>query len=430
MFVDFGAERQGFLQRHEIHSDYFQDIPNGDQSIKNVVKKGQELLVQVVKDPIMNKGAMLTTFISLPGRHVVLMPGSKNSGISRKIEEESERQRLKEILAKMDIPDGFGVIVRTAGQNCNKTQITKDFRYLMRLWRTIKSKGLNEQAPTLLFRDRNLAVRSIRDYFTDDVTEILIDDEAVFYEVKNFVHIISPKQTKIVRHYRAAKPIFTKFQLEDQIASIFENRVKLKSGGTIVIEPTEALVSIDVNSGKGTQRRNIEETALMTNKEAAEEIARQLQLRDLGGLIVIDFIDMREAKNRLAVERCMRDCLKEDKARSKVGRISKFGLMEISRQRIRPSIDYGSYVRCSYCKGKGLHPSTETLGLSFLRQLKLETLKNDVHHVRAILPFQVAEYLLNRKRKEIFELEDRRSISITLQPDGCMVPGESKIICE
>jgi ribonuclease E len=429
-FVDFGGERQGFLQKHEIHSDYYQETPSGDQSIKHIVKRGQELLVQVVKDPIMNKGAMLTTYLSLPGRFVVLMPGNHNRGISRKIEDEEERRRLKEIISTFNVPEGFGIIVRTAGKNCTKTQLSKDFQYLLKLWRNINKKGIDEAAPSLLYKERTLAVRSIRDYLTPDVTEILIDDDSVHLEIKNFINIISPKQLKIVKHYKAEKPIFAKFQLEEQIANIYENRVKLKSGGTIVIEQTEALVAIDVNSGKGTQKKNIEETALMTNLEATEEIARQLQLRDLGGLIVLDFIDMRDPKNRLTIEKALKKHLRSDKAKVSVGKISKFGLMEMSRQRIRPSIEFGSYGPCPYCKGKGLIPSTETLGLKFLRKLKMRSLKHGTKHLKGKLPVAVADYILNKKRKEILDLETRHELSISISGDSGMVPGESEIIID
>ena len=429
-FVDYGGERHGFLQKHEIHSDYFQDNHSGDRSIKNIVKRGQELLVQIVKDPIMNKGAMLTTYISLPGRYVVLMPGSKNRGISRKIENEDERKRLKEIVNKLKLPEGFGIIVRTVGAKSTKTLLSRDLSYLLRLWENITNKGSKKDAPALLYKERNLVLRSIRDYFTPEVSEILVDDIDVFHEVKDFIHIISPKHTKIVKLYKGAKPIFTKHQLEDQIASIFENRVNLNSGGSIVIEQTEALVAVDVNSGKATRQESIEQTALQTNLEAAEEVARQLRLRDLGGLIVIDFIDMKDSKHRLKVEKAVKACLKGDKARTKVGRLSTFGLMEMSRQRIRPSIDYGQYEPCSYCKGKGLMPSTEMMGLGFLRKLRLETLNDEILNVEGIVPDRVADYLLNKKRKEILDLETRRSIKVKIKGDSAMVPGESRIICE
>jgi ribonuclease E len=430
VFVDYGNDRNGFLQQHEIHSDYFQENRTGDRAIEHLIRKGQELMVQVTKDPVMRKGAMLTTFISLPGRYVVLMPGSNNRGISRKIEDENERKRLKEIMGGLKIPQDFGAIIRTAGQGCNKTQLSKDLHYLLRLWKNINQKGMREPAPSALYKERSLAVRSIRDYFTADVKEILIDDDAVFNEVKNFVQVISPRHRRIVKRYTADRPIYTKYQLEDQITQIFENRVKLKSGGSIVIEQTEALVAIDVNSGKATQKRSIEQTALTTNLEAAEEVARQLRLRDLGGLIVVDFIDMREAKNRSQVERTLRAHTKLDKARSRIGRISQFGLLEMSRQRLAPSIDFGNLVPCRNCRGKGWTPSTETLALRFLRRLKIETSKSGTKEVHGIVPKAVADYVLNKKRKEISELEIRRDVSVHIEGDANLPPDECHIKCD
>ncbi len=430
VFVDYGAERQGFLQKHDIHHDYYQDSPSDDLAINTIVKKGQELLVQITKDPIMKKGAMLTTFISLPGRHLVLMPGSANRGISRKIEDEDERNRLKVIINSLKLPEGFGLIVRTAGVSCTKTSLSKDLNYLMRLWKNIKKNVRKEKAPALLYKERNLVLRSIRDYFTLEVNEILIDDAAVYQEVKDFIKIISSKHTKIVKFYNKDEPIFSKFRIEDQIASIFESRVGLKSGGYIVIQQTEALVAIDVNSGKAIHQKSIEQTARLTNLEAAEEIARQLRLRDLGGLIVIDFIDMKDPKHRAEIERSLKIHLRHDKARSKMGRISRFGLMEMSRQRIRPSIEFGSYEACKYCQGKGTTPSVETLVLNFLRKLRFETLKKNISVVKGFVPVEVADYLLNRKRKDILDLELRRGINITIEGDRSMVPGESNIICE
>ena len=429
-FVDYGAERHGFLQKHEIHSDYFQDNLSKDRSILKMIKRGQELLVQVTKDPHMKKGAMLTTYISLPGRHLVLMPGIDKRGISRKIEDEEERKRLKSIVGSLKIPEGFGLIVRTAGIHSKKTHLSKDLRYLLRLWKNIKKNIMKVQAPALLYKEQNLVLRSIRDYFTLDVTEILINDAAVHREVKDFVKIISPKHTKIVKHYKEDRPIFTKYQLEDQISSIYKSRVKLKSGGSIVIAQTEALVSIDVNSGKATQKKSIEQTALQTNIEAAEEIARQLRLRDLGGLVVIDFIDMRDPKHKTEVERAAKRNLKSDKAKTKIGKISQFGLMEMSRQRLRPSIESSSFQPCSHCKGKGMTPSIEMLALDFLRQLRLETLKNKISSVKGIVPSGVADYLLNKKRKEILDLEERRGLSITIEGDDTIIPGMSKVVRE
>jgi ribonuclease E len=430
VFVDYGAERHGFLQRHEIHPDYLQDSADEGSSLDKLVKRGQELMVQVTKDPFMNKGAMLTTYISLPGGYMVLRPGSDHTGISRKIEDEDERQRLKDIVDKLKIPENFGIIVRTSAANTSKALISKDLNYLFRLWKKIKGSVMKKKTPALLYKERHLVLRSIRDSFTPEVSEILIDDATVFKEVSDFIKLFSRRRDKIVKHYKGAKPIFSKFQLEDQIASIFGSRVGLKSGGTLVIEQTEALVTIDVNSGKSTQEKSIEQTAYQTNLEAAEESARQLRLRDLGGLIVIDFIDMRDPKHRAAVERDLRQYVKADKARTKVGKISRFGLLEMSRQRIRPSIEFGSHLPCKYCQGKGLVPSAESLGIGFLRKLSLETLKKKSGRVRGIVPSNVAEYLLNRKRREIVDLEVRRDLNVEIEGNHTMVPGNSEIIWE
>jgi ribonuclease E len=430
VFVEYGAQRHGFLQKNEIHNDYYQDNPNGDFSIQKLVKKGQELLVQVIKDPYMSKGAMLTTFVSLPGRYVVLMPGSESKGVSRKIEDEEERKRLKEIMNGIALPEGYGMIVRTAGEGASKTEIVKDINLLMKLWKTIKDNVMRVNTPALLYKEQNIAVRSIRDYFTPEVTEILIDDPAVYKEVQDFIDIVSPKSSKLVKLYKGSKPIFTKFDLESQIASIYEPKVLLKSGGSIVIDQTEALVAIDVNSGKSTQSRSVEQTALATNMEAAEEIARQLRLRDLGGLIVLDFIDMREQKHKLEVEKALKGYLKEDKAKTKIGKISKFGLLEMSRQRIRPSIEFSSFIPCRCCKGKGRIPSPETLSIAFLRTLSLETLKEDIVGVKAYVPPEVATSLLNQKRRNLVALESERGFMIQIEPDPALVPGESRIVCE
>ena len=428
VFVDYGAERNGFLQKHEIHSDYYLDPPSGDRSIKSLVKRGQEVLVQVTKEPIMKKGAMLTTHISLPGRFSVLIPGNDTRGVSRKIEDEKERKRLKEVLKGLKIPDGFGLIVRTAGKNRTKTVINRDIRYLMRLWKTIKENVMKAETPALMYKERDLIVRSLRDYFTPEVEEILIDEPVAHREALKFMNIISPKQTKMVKLYKGVKPIFTKFQLEEQIESIYNSQVKLKSGGSIVIQQTEALVSIDVNSGKATREESIELTALNTNLEAAEEIARQLRLRDLGGLIVLDFIDMRETKHKREVERALKNHMKRDKARSKVGKISQFGIVEMSRQRIRPPIEYTSFVACPTCRGRGQVPSVESIGIGFLRRLSLESLKGNVAGLKGYVTPEVAQYILNRKRKELVDLETRRDLVITIEGDPELRPGESRII--
>jgi ribonuclease E len=427
VFVDYGVGRHGFLQKHEIHSEYFQDNRDGKDSIEHIVKPNQELLVQITKDPVMKKGAMLTTFLSLPGRHMVLMPGSKNRGISRKIEDEKERNRIKKLIDKLKVPLEFGIIIRTAGDKCNIAVLLKDMRNLMLVWENIKRLGMELEQPGLLYQESHAAIRAIRDHLTDDVTEILIDNDALCNEVKEFTNMVSPKHSRLVKLYADHEPLFTKFKIEDQIASVYKNRVPLKSGGSIVIDQTEALVAIDVNSGKATKEASVEDTAYKINIEAAEMIALQLRLRDLGGLIVIDFIDMKENRHKNTVEKALRDSLKLDKARTKVGKISKFGLLEMSRQRISPPIDYGTYMKCLHCKGRGLIPSAETEALCLLRKLRMSSVKKETESIKVTLPINVAEYLLNRKRKEILDLESRLNISIQIEGDTTMMPGEVKI---
>jgi ribonuclease E len=428
VFVDYGAAKNGFLQKNEIHKDYFQDVEKGEKALFNLIRKGQELIVQVTKDPINQKGAMLTTFISLPGRLSVLMPGTDTKGVSRKITDETERKRLLGIIKKMEIPTGFGMIVRTAGKNTTKTMFMADLKYLMRVWKNIDKEAVNNVAPSLLYREQTLAVRSLRDYFTSDVNEILVDSPEIYKEVLDFMDVIAPKQKRIVKLFTGEKPIFTKYQLEDQIASIYRKDVALKSGGFIVIEQTEALVSIDVNSGKSTKKKNIEETAFHTNFEACEEVARQLRLRDIGGLIIIDFIDMKDSRHKAEITKTLKKHLKSDKAKTKVGGITSFGLLEMSRQRIRHSITFGSYEPCRHCNGRGQIPSVETQGLAFLRQLNLKTLKPEIRDVTGQVPVEVAGYLLNRKRHELSEIEEKRKVSITIEGDQTMVSGENRIV--
>ncbi len=431
VFIEYGAEKNGFLQKNEIHHDYFQDVKTSEKkALFHLIKKGQEMIVQVIKNPIGQKGAMLTTFVSLPGRLSVLMPGNSTKGVSRKIDDEDERKRLVSIIKKMKVPEGFGMIVRTAGKNSTKTMLTADLRYLMRVWKSIDKEAIKSTAPSLLYKEQTLAVRSLRDYFTTDVKEILIDSHEIFKEVIKFITIIAPKHKKIVKHYKGEKPIFSKYQLEDQIASIYKKNVTLKSGGFLVIEQTEALVSIDVNSGKSTKKKNIEETAYHTNLEAGEEVARQLRLRDMGGLIVVDYIDMKERRHKAEITKSLKKHLKSDKAKTKVGGITKFGLLEMSRQRIRHSITFGSYEECKHCKGRGQTPSVETQGLAFLRLLNLRTIKPEVKEVTGFVPKDVSSYLLNKKREELAEIEARRKVLITIEGDSNMVSGENKIVIQ
>ncbi|MBF0530240.1 MAG: Rne/Rng family ribonuclease, partial [Deltaproteobacteria bacterium] len=344
VFVNYGSERNGFLQLNEIHPEYFNIDPpdRGPLDMRKALLKGQTVLVQVTKEPTDVKGSALTTYISLAGRFVVLTPGRLHVGVSRKIEDETERQRLKASVQDLPVPEGCGFIVRTVAEGKTKKDLARDLSYIVRLWEEIRRRGQEAPTPSLIYKEEDLALKTIRDHFNPDIKEILIDDAEVYERAVEYMKVISPRSQKLVKLHKEKRPIFSKYQIEEQTEAIFSNRVKLKSGGSIVITPTEALVSIDVNSGKATREVDIETTAFKTNIEAAEEISRQLRLRDLGGLIVIDFIDMRDTKNQREVEKKLKTEMKKDKAKIDVGRISKFGILELSRQRIRPPIEYGT----------------------------------------------------------------------------------------
>ena len=416
VFVDYGAERHGFLQRHEIHSDYFQESEGGVHTIEKMVKRGQEVMVQVTKEPFMKKGAMLTTYISLAGRHLVLMPGSDKRGISRKIEDEDERSRLKDLMDNLKLPEGFGLIVRTVGVNCTKTLMSRDLRYLLRLWKNIKKSVMQEPAPALLYRERHLVLRSIRDYFTPEVGEILVDEPAVFQEVRDFIKIISRKHQKIVKLYKGDKPIFTQFGIENQIATIFESRVNLKSGGSIVIEQTEALVSIDVNSGKSTHEKSIEKTAFLTNLEAAEEAARQLRLRDMGGLIVIDFIDLEKAAHREQVHQALVEACKRDRVKTSILPMSSLGLVEMTRQRLKDSLYQAATELCGCCGGLGTVLTPVTLAHDIMRQLTGEAREFPGYHLLVNTHPQVAAVLKQEGESLFVHLTAAHQVQITITP--------------
>src|SRR5512136_959186 len=409
-FVDYGEARHGFLPFSEIHPQYYAPPADGEPRegrprIQETIKRNQEVLVQVEKEEKGTKGAALTTYISLAGRYLVLMPGSDGGGISRKIEGEKDRKHIKEIVQQLGVPEGMGLIVRTAGMEKNKTELSKDLQSLLRLWDSIQTKASKAKAPALIYQEPDLVFRSIRDYFTPDIDEVLIDDKGVFNQAKDFFRTTMPRYQNKVKLYGEKRPLFSKYELEKQLETIYERKVPLKSGGSIVIDPTEALVSVDVNSGRATQGRGMEETALRTNLEAAEEIARQLRLRDLGGLVVIDFIDMYDRKHNQEVERCLRNALKRDKARVEVSRISRFGLLELSRQRIRSALSEKALVPCGNCEGTGMVKSTESAALTVLRQVRAGLARGGCTRVRVELPEEVATYLLNQKREELFRLE-------------------------
>lgn len=423
-FVDYGAERHGFLPLKEISRDYFSKQPNeieGRINIRDVIREGQEVIVQIDKEERGNKGAALTTFISLAGRYLVLMPNNPRAGgISRRIEGD-DRDELKDALAGLNLPSGMGTIVRTAGIGRSSEELQWDLDYLLQLWSSIKTEADNSPAPHFLFQESNVVIRAIRDYLRQDIGEVIIDTRSAYELASAFIQQVMPNYKSRVKLYTDSVPLFNRYQIEGQIESAFEREVKLPSGGAIVIDVTEALVSIDINSSRATKGGDIEETATNTNLEAAEEIARQLRLRDIGGLVVIDFIDMNSAKNQRAVEDRVREALQMDRARVQVGRISRFGLLEMSRQRLRPSLSETSGHVCPRCNGQGTIRGTRSIALAILRMLEEEAQKERSSEVRALTPVAVASFLLNEKRKQISEIEKRNSCRVVIVPTPDLV---------
>ena len=386
--------------------------------IQEVIKRRQVLLVQVVKEERGNKGAALTTYLSLAGRYSVLMPNTgRGGGISRKITSAADRKRLKSVAQELEVPDGMGVILRTAGASRTKAEIKRDFEYLMRLWETVRELTLQSSAPALTYEEGSLVKRAIRDLYNKDIDEVLVAGEAAYKDAKDFMRMLMPSHAKNVKPYREVQPLFARFGVEAQLDAMFSAQVTLKSGGYIVINQTEALVAIDVNSGRATREHNIEDTALKTNCEAADEVARQLRLRDLAGLIVIDFIDMEEKRNNRSVERRLKDALKNDRARIQVGRISAFGLMEMSRQRIRTGVLEGSTVPCPHCAGAGIVRAVPSVALHVLRSVEEMLIKSNSHHLIVRTRTEVALYILNQKRSHLRGLEDRFGVDITILAD-------------
>ena len=419
-FVDYGAERHGFLPLKEISREYFKkgaSSEGGRVRIQDAIKEGQEVLVQVEKEERGSKGAALTTFMSLAGRYLVLMPNNPRAGgISRRIEGD-ERADLREAMRGLEIPDGMGAIVRTAGIGRATEELQWDLDYLLQLWNTITEEADGAKAPHFLFQESNVIVRAIRDYLRQDVGEVIVDGEEAYALAAAFIGTVMPDFTSKVKFYQEEIPLFNRYQIENQIETAFCREVSLPSGGSIVIDITEAMVSIDINSARATKGGDIEETAFNTNKEAAEEIARQLRLRDVGGLIVIDFIDMLNSRHQKEVENKMRDALVVDRARVQVGRISRFGLLEMSRQRLRPSLEETMSKVCPRCKGQGTIRGTRSLALSILRLVEEEAQKEFSREIRAIVPVSVATFLLNEKRKEISDIEARNKIQVTVLPN-------------
>ncbi|OEY67145.1 ribonuclease E [Marinobacter sp. X15-166B] len=418
-FVDFGADRHGFLPLKEISKEYFKKSPGqieGKINIKEVVSEGQEIIVQVDKEERGNKGAALTTFVSLAGRYLVLMPNNARAGgISRRIEGE-ERAQLREAMSNVNVPKNMGIIVRTAGIGRTSEELQWDLDYLVQFWEAITQAAGERKAPFLIHQESNVIIRAVRDYLRQDIGEVLIDAANVHEDVLNFVRAVMPSFENKIKLYKDEIPLFSRYQIEGQIETAFQREVKLPSGGSIVIDPTEALVSIDINSSRATKGQDIEETALQTNLEAAEEIARQLRLRDMGGLIVIDFIDMTPAKHQREVEQKMREALEIDRARVQVGKISRFGLLEMSRQRLRPSLGETRSEVCPRCEGQGTIRGIESLALSIMRLIYEEASKDKTNEVHAVVPIAVATFLLNEKRKQLADIEARQEVTILVVP--------------
>lgn len=432
-FVDYGAERHGFLPLKEISKEYFvkQGHNNSDSGrirIRDVVKEGTEILVQVEKEERGNKGAALTTFISLAGRYLVLMPNNPRAGgISRRIDGD-DRTNLKEALSGLEIPKGMGMIVRTAGVGRCSEDLQVDLDALVHLWASVKDKGEQIKAPHFLWQEGNVIIRAIRDYLRPDIGEVIIDGADAHKKALDYMQRVAPGQTNKIKYYEDPVPLFNRYQIEGQIETAFEREVKLPSGGSIVIDPTEALVSIDINSSRATKGANIEETALATNLEAADEIGRQMRLRDIGGLVVIDFIDMQPVRNQREVENRMKDALSMDRARVQIGRISRFGLLEMSRQRLRPSLEETSSKVCPRCAGQGTIRSTKSLALSILRLIEEEAKKDRSAEIRTIVPVTVGTFLLNEKRDAIAEIEKRLNTRVVILPNSDMVTPHFQVL--
>src|SRR3954469_24333276 len=417
-FVDYGSERHGFMPFKEVSRAFFQgDVDVGRARIQDALREGQELIVQVDKDERGNKGAALTTFISLAGRYLVLMPNNpRGGGVSRRVEGE-ERNELRDLIAQLEVPGGMSIIGRTAGLGRSIEELQWDLNYLMQLWRAIENASRGASGAFLIYQESSLVIRAIRDYFHQEIGELLIDTESIFEQARQFMGHVMPQNVNRVNLYSDDIPLFSRFQIEHQIETAYARQVPLPSGGAIVIDHTEAMVAIDVNSARSTRGADIEETALRTNLEAADEIARQLRLRDLGGLIVIDFIDMESAKNQREVETRLKDALRYDRARVQLGKISRFGLMELSRQRLRPALAESAYIPCPRCHGIGHIRGTESSALHILRIVQEEAMKDNTAQVVAQVPVDVATFLLNEKRAEVLTIEARLKVNVMLIPN-------------
>ncbi len=441
-FIDFGVGKNGFLHISDLHPRYFSGTD--DKKVENIgrrkalrerppiqscLRKGREIVVQVTKEGVNTKGPTLSTYLALPGKYLVMMPWMKRQGVSHKIEDEDERKRLRQILNDSDPPKGQGFIIRTAGQGCSKRDIQNDLRYLCRLWRAIEKRIDSENKLGSLYQESDLVIRALRDVFDSKITKVLCDSDAVTRKIKDFLSIVMPRLKRRVQHYDDTIPLFHKYKIEDEIAKIQARRVNLKCGGSIVIEQTEALVAIDVNSGRSKKEKSAEMTAYNSNIEATKEIARQLKLRDLGGLIVCDFIDMRNARHRKDVERAFRAATKTDRARSKILGISRFGVVEMTRQRMRPSLQSSTYLACPNCAGSGFVKSHESLAIEIIRLLNLSASNKRIKRIELSVSPEVADYLQNQKRAVVLEIEQASEKRINIHSVADYVGEKHDLVC-
>ncbi len=427
-FVDFGLGKNGFLHISDIHPRYFSKGNTSEKIgkrkslsqrplIQKCLRKGTEIVVQVTKEGISTKGPTLSTYLSLPGKYVVLMPWMHRTGVSQKIENDDERKRLRKIMDEFKLPKGAGVIIRTAAQGASKRELHNDISYLGRLWNAISKRIDAETAPSEIYQESDLVIRTVRDIFSTKIRKIICDSDPVSKRIRDFIGIVQPRLKKRVTYYDGKTPLFHKYGIEKEISDIQSSRVELKSGGSLVIEQTEALVSIDINSGKYRKQNNAEQTAFKINSEAAREVVRQLKLRDMGGLIVCDFIDMRENKNRKAVEKVFREEMKKDRARSRVLRMNAFGLIELTRQRMRPSLQSSTFLECSYCSGSGVIKSYESQSIELMRLIFLAAARKDVAKIELGVSGEVASFLQNQKREAIARLESDSDKQVVINAD-------------
>ena len=441
-FIDFGMAKNGFLHISDLHPryvtggkrDYVEPIGQRKalserQPMQKSLRKGDELVVQVTKEGVNTKGPTLSTYLAIPGKYLVMMPWMKKIGISHKIEDEQERSRLHQIMSEIKLPEGMGFIARTAAQGVAKKDIQNDLRYLDRLWKMIEKRIDKEKAPCELYQESDLVIRTLRDVFTNDIDKIICDSSSVVKRIRDFLSIAMPRLKGRVMYYDEQVPLFHKYQIEEEIAKVQGREIELKAGGSIVIEQTEALVAIDVNSGSYRKQQSAEQTAFKINMEAAGEIARQLRLRDLGGLIIIDFIDMRNSKHRQEVEREFREAVKDDRARTKILRISNFGVVEMTRQRMRPSLHLSTYLVCPQCGGSGFIKSQESISIEIIRMLNLAASKEHVKRIEFSVSPEVAEYLQNEKRSMITEIEQENNKRVIIHAVSNYVSEKHEMIC-